>query len=83
VARSILPHQLRQLGDVHGDAPRLILGEQLGRRSSPRLILEIDIREARPILRRTRVEGNGAQTTALLFLLFEEFFIELFERVVK
>jgi hypothetical protein len=34
---------LRQLGDVHGDAPSLIFAEQLGRRSSPRLILKVDV----------------------------------------
>jgi hypothetical protein len=27
------PQQLRQLGNINGDAPRLILREQLGRRS--------------------------------------------------
>src|SRR6516165_5461658 len=31
---SHLPHQLRQLGDVAGDPPRLVLGEQFGGRSS-------------------------------------------------
>ena len=35
--------QLRQLGDVGGDAPGLVAGEQLGRRAPSRLILEIDI----------------------------------------
>ena len=35
--------QLRQLGDVGGDATGLVAGEQLGRRAPPRLILEIDI----------------------------------------
>jgi hypothetical protein len=34
---------LRQLGDVHGDG--LIFAEQLGRRSSPRLILKVDVGE--------------------------------------
>ena len=29
--RSSLAQQLRQLGDVRGDAPRLVAGEQLGR----------------------------------------------------
>jgi hypothetical protein len=41
----VLPQQLRQLGDVRRDPMRLILAEQLGCRASPRLILEIDIRE--------------------------------------
>jgi hypothetical protein len=36
-------HQLRQLGDVGSDAPRLVLREQLGRRAPAGLILEIDI----------------------------------------
>jgi hypothetical protein len=35
--------KFRQLGDVRRNAPRLILAEQLGCRSSPRRILEIDI----------------------------------------
>jgi hypothetical protein len=34
-------HQFRQLGDVGGDAPRLVAGEQVGGGSSPRLILEV------------------------------------------
>ena len=38
-----LPHQLRQLGKVHRDPPRLVAGEQLGRRSPAELFLEIDI----------------------------------------
>jgi hypothetical protein len=29
----ILPHQLRQLGDIHRDPPRLIVGEQLDSRA--------------------------------------------------
>ena len=37
--------QLRQLGDVHGDAPGLVAGEQLGRRSPPEFILAIDVGE--------------------------------------
>jgi hypothetical protein len=35
--------QLRQLGDVYGDTPRLIAGEQVRRRAPPRLLLEIDV----------------------------------------
>ena len=34
-----LAQQLRQLGDVDGDAPGLVPSEQLGRRASPRLVL--------------------------------------------
>jgi hypothetical protein len=33
----------RQLGNIGGDAARLVAGQQLGGRPSPRLILEIDI----------------------------------------
>jgi len=43
-----LPQQLRQLGDIAGDPPRLIFREQLGGRSPARLILEIDIRKLLP-----------------------------------
>jgi hypothetical protein len=41
--------QLRRLGDVGGDALGLVAGEQLGRRSPSRLILEIDVRERLPV----------------------------------
>jgi 3-oxoadipate enol-lactonase len=44
------PHQLRQLGDIHRDPPRLIFGEQLRSRPSPRLILEIDIGKLLPVV---------------------------------
>ena len=37
--------QLRQLGDVRGDAPSLISGEQLGRSSPAGLLLEIEVGE--------------------------------------
>ena len=40
-----LPQKLRQLGDIDRNASRLIAREWLGRRSSSRLILEIDIGE--------------------------------------
>jgi hypothetical protein len=33
---------LRQLGDVGGDAPGLVAGEQFGRRAPTGVILEID-----------------------------------------
>ena len=39
---SLLRPKLGQLGDVHGNAPRLIFRHQLGRRSPPRLILGIN-----------------------------------------
>ena len=42
---SHLPQQLRQLGEVGGDAARLVAGQQLGRRTSARLLLEVDIGE--------------------------------------
>jgi hypothetical protein len=41
-------HQPRQLGDVGRDPPRLVAGEQLGRRSPARLVLEIDAGEFLP-----------------------------------
>ena len=41
--------QLRQLGDVGGDAPRLVAGEQLGRRAPSRLLLEINVGERLPV----------------------------------
>jgi hypothetical protein len=37
--------QLRQLGDVGGDAPGLVAGWQLGRRAPTGLFLEIDVGE--------------------------------------
>jgi hypothetical protein len=42
VSLSRLAQQLRQLGDIGRDPPRLILAEQLGRQPPPRLILEIE-----------------------------------------
>jgi len=43
-----LTQQLRQLGDIRRDPPRLIFGERLGRRSPTGLILEIDIGKLLP-----------------------------------
>ena len=43
-----LLQQLRQLGDIRRDPPRLIFREQFGRRASAGLILEIDAREFLP-----------------------------------
>jgi hypothetical protein len=37
--------QLQQLGDVGGDAPGLVAGEQVRRRSPSRLLREIDVGE--------------------------------------
>jgi hypothetical protein len=39
-----------QLGDVRCDTAHLILAEQLGRRTPPRLILIIDVRERLPVV---------------------------------
>ena len=33
------------IGDVDSDAPRLVAGEEVRRRATPRLLLELDIRE--------------------------------------
>ena len=41
--------EFRQLGDVGGDAPGLVGGEQLGRRAASRLLLAIDVSERLPI----------------------------------
>ena len=40
--RSALAQQLRQLGDIGGDAPSFVAGQQLARRAPPRFILAID-----------------------------------------
>ena len=53
-------HQRRQLG-IRRAPPRLILGEQLGRRSPAELILEIDIGE-----RLAAVVANGEARGLLL-----------------
>jgi hypothetical protein len=45
---SHLPQQLRQLGDVGGNTPGLVLGQQARRCTSPRFILELDIRQRLP-----------------------------------
>jgi len=36
--------KLRQLGDIRRDPPRLVFGEQLGGGLSPRLVLDIYVR---------------------------------------
>jgi hypothetical protein len=41
--------QLRQLGDVGGDAPGLVAGEQVRRRATSPLILEVDVGECLPV----------------------------------
>jgi hypothetical protein len=42
--------ELRQLGDVNRNPPRLVLRGQLGCGALPRLILEIDMRERLPLV---------------------------------
>ncbi len=42
------PQQLRQLGEVRRQPPRLVPGEQLGRRAPTGFLLEIKIRERLP-----------------------------------
>jgi hypothetical protein len=49
--------------DIPGDPSRLILGEQFRRRSPPRLVLEIDIRERRPLWSRTQKKRVVPQLT--------------------
>jgi hypothetical protein len=74
-----LPQQLRQLGDVGGDAPGFVAGEELGRCAPARLILEVDVGERLPLWsrklaaaggrrspRRTRAAGIGAAYSFLL-----------------
>ncbi len=70
------PQQLRQLGEVRRDPPRLVAREQLSRRSSARLVLEIDVGERLPasvahdeairgFLRLTRAAGTGGRPMSL------------------
>ena len=40
---------LRQLGDVGGDAPGLVVGEELGRCAASRLLFEIHVGERLPV----------------------------------
>ena len=58
-------HQLRQLGDVGGDPPGLLAGEQLGRCPPSRLILEIDVGERLPVV----VADNEGRPLTLTFRL--------------
>jgi hypothetical protein len=41
--------QLRQLSDVGGDAPGLVLGEQLGRRTPTGRVLDVEVAERLPV----------------------------------
>jgi hypothetical protein len=54
--------QLRQLGDVGGDAPGLVVGEQTGSRPSARFILEIDVASACPLASRTMKQTSVSST---------------------
>ncbi len=71
-----LPQQLRQLGDVGRDPPRLVAGEQFGRRPPSRFILAID--ESKCLLvavaddeaRRGFLDGPGRPEAALRRVLF-------------
>ena len=40
---------LRQLGDVGGDAPGVVAGEEVRRRAASRLLLEIDVGQRLPV----------------------------------
>jgi hypothetical protein len=42
--------QHRQLGDVGGDAPCLVAGEEVRRRATARLLLEVDVSERLPVV---------------------------------
>ena len=44
-----LAQQLPQLGDVGGDAPGLVAGEEVCRRATAGLLLEIDVGERLPV----------------------------------
>jgi hypothetical protein len=47
---AILPEQLRQFGDVDGDAPGFVTGQELGGRRPTRIVLAIDEGERLPIV---------------------------------
>jgi hypothetical protein len=61
--------RLRQLGDVGGDAPGLVAGEEVRRRATARLNLEVDVGQRLPVASRTvkqasvssAVQGGGKQ----------------------
>ena len=56
-----LPQQLRKLGNVGSDGPGFVPGEQVRRRPSPRLVLEIEIAERLcPLLLRTIKQASFA-----------------------
>jgi hypothetical protein len=41
--------QLRQLGDVGGDAPGVVVGGQVSRRAPTGLVLEVEVTERLPV----------------------------------
>jgi hypothetical protein len=47
---SLLSQKTWQLGEVYSDPPSLVLGEQVGRRASARLVLEVEIAERLTVL---------------------------------
>ena len=57
------PYQIRQLGEIARQPPRLDFGQQVGRRTSGRLVLEIEIRE--------RLSGLVADTEARIVVLLD------------
>jgi hypothetical protein len=56
----LLSSESAQLGDVGGDAPGLVAGEEMRRRTPARLLLEIDVRERLPVgVAWSVVKGGG------------------------
>jgi hypothetical protein len=71
------------IADIHCNPSHLIAGERLSRRSSPRLFLEIDVRELLPVCGRgrqsrlpihrlTRAAGSGDPSLRLHLTAFDE-----------
>jgi hypothetical protein len=61
--RAVLPaQQVRQLGDIRSNAPRLIFAEQLGRRLPPRLTLN---NRSGACTHKSRSMSNGWSMSAL------------------
>ena len=66
----LAPEQLREFGDVGGDPPGLVVGQQVSRRAPAQLLLEVEVGERvpavvpddggrRPSLRRSKATGSG------------------------
>ena len=70
-----LAQQLRQLGDIRRDPPRLISGEQFRRRATARFILEIDVSQFLPDavghenIISTALDNQAVGGTVITFLL--------------